>query len=104
MQNMCAKLVLNKRKYDSATETLRNLHWLPIKVTVEFKLARTVYKCMIWEAPSYLNDLLHHHRSTDCDTHRMGCCYWFPSLRRKHSLIAHSVLWGLSYGTLFPTQ
>ena len=31
IQNMYAKLVLNKCKYDSATECLKQLHWLPIK-------------------------------------------------------------------------
>ena len=31
IQNMCTKLVLNKCKYDSATECLKQLHWLPIK-------------------------------------------------------------------------
>ena len=29
IQNMCAKLVLNKQKYDSATKCIRELHWLP---------------------------------------------------------------------------
>ena len=31
IQNMCAKWVLNKCKYDSATECLKQLHWLPIE-------------------------------------------------------------------------
>ena len=30
LQNMCAKLVLGLNKYDSATEALYTLHWLPI--------------------------------------------------------------------------
>ena len=29
IQNMCAKLVLGKSKYDSSTESLKALHWLP---------------------------------------------------------------------------
>ena len=31
IQNMCVKLVLNKHKYDSTTEYLKQLHWLPIE-------------------------------------------------------------------------
>ena len=30
IQNMCAKLALGKSKYDSSTESLKTLHWLPI--------------------------------------------------------------------------
>ena len=59
VQNMCAKLVLRWRKFDSATGALRELHWLPIKARLEFKIALLVYNCMIGEAPEYLKDLLH---------------------------------------------
>ena len=31
IENMCAKLVLYKWKYDSATECLKQLHWLPTR-------------------------------------------------------------------------
>ena len=31
VQNAAAKLVLNKSKYDSATQALKESHWLPIK-------------------------------------------------------------------------
>ena len=30
IQNMCAKLALGKSKYDSSTECLKTLHWLPL--------------------------------------------------------------------------
>ena len=32
VQNMAAKLVLSKGKYESATKARMDLHWLPIKV------------------------------------------------------------------------
>ena len=59
---ICGKLALRKRKYDSSTDALRQLHWLPIRARVEFKIALTVYKCMIGDAPEYLKDMLHHSR------------------------------------------
>lgn len=34
VQNMAAKLCLNRRKYDSATDALKALHWLPIRFRV----------------------------------------------------------------------
>ena len=58
VQNMCTKLVLNKKKYDSATEALRTLHWLHIKSHIVFKLLLTVHKCQQDVAPKYLKSLL----------------------------------------------
>ena len=37
IQNMCAKLVLNKCKYDNAIECLQQLHWLPFKQRIQHK-------------------------------------------------------------------
>ena len=37
IQNAAAKLVLNCNKYESSTEALKILHWLPIKLRILFK-------------------------------------------------------------------
>ena len=58
VQNMCAKLVLGKSKYDSSTESLKELHWLPIVLRVKFKIATLVFKCLHGNAPEYLHELL----------------------------------------------
>ena len=61
-QNAAAKLVLNKTKYNSATEALGELHWLPIKFRVIHKLLILVHKLPKGNAPKYLQDLLHKHQ------------------------------------------
>lgn len=58
IQNMAAKLVLGKRKFDSATDCLKALHWLPIVYRIKFKNMCLVFKCLNNEAPDYLKDLL----------------------------------------------
>jgi hypothetical protein len=58
VQNAAAKLVLRKGKYDSATNCLKDLHWLPIKLRVQFKIILTVHKCLLGNAPAYLSDKL----------------------------------------------
>ena len=58
IQNMSAKLVLGCSKYSSSTESLKLLHWLPIKLRITFKLLLTVHKCLYGIAPQYLKDLL----------------------------------------------
>ena len=58
IQNMAAKITLGMRKYDSSTEALRTLHWLPIKQRIKFKICLMVEKCIRNEAPEYLQNLI----------------------------------------------
>ena len=58
-QNVAAKVVLNKTKYDSATEALKELHWLPISFRVIHQLLTLVYESLKGNALRYLHDLLH---------------------------------------------
>ena len=58
IQTMCAKLTLKKSKYDSTREALAQLHWLPIKQRIDFKIAPITHKCLYGTAPQYLKDLL----------------------------------------------
>ena len=58
VQSMCAKLTLRKSKYDSTTDALAKLHWLPIKHRINFKIATITHKCLYGTAPQYLKDLL----------------------------------------------
>ena len=58
VQSMCAKLTLRKSKYDSTTDALLHLHWLPIKQRINFKIATITHKCIYGTTPQYLKDLL----------------------------------------------
>ena len=62
IQNMCAHLVLRKTKWDSATECLASLHWLPIKQRITFKLCTLTYKLLHNKGPKYLQELLHYRK------------------------------------------
>ena len=64
IQNMVAKIELNCLKYESATEALRDLHWLPIRAHIQYKILIIVYKCLDNSAPDYLKDLLVHNPVT----------------------------------------
>ena len=55
---MCSKLTLKKSKFDSTTEALALLHWLPIGQRIDFKIATITHKCIYGTAPQYLKDLL----------------------------------------------
>ena len=58
IQTICAKLVLNCKWMDSATQALKDLHCLPIQARISFKILTIVHKCLNGIAPKYLKDLL----------------------------------------------
>ena len=58
VQNIAAKIVLGKGRYDSSTRSLAELHWLPIQQRIEFKIITLVHKSLHGLAPQYLVNLL----------------------------------------------
>ena len=58
IQNSAARLLTSTRSRDHITPILRDLHWLPIKHRIEFKILLTTYKSLHNLAPSYLSALL----------------------------------------------
>ena len=59
IQNHAARIVKKAPKRSSATDLLINLHWLPIKQRVTYKIALTVFKCLhVDNFQSYLKELV----------------------------------------------
>ena len=46
------------KKHDHITPVLKELHRLPVRKRIEFKIQRLAYKCLHGTAPSYLRELL----------------------------------------------
>ena len=42
IQSIAAKMILRRRKYDSVTACLKELHWLPVALRIEFKILTVV--------------------------------------------------------------
>ena len=61
IQNITARVVLNKGKYDSATSCLEELHWLPIKYRIEYKIITLVHRSLHNATPPYLIRLVNYH-------------------------------------------
>ena len=58
VQNMCARLVLRRTKRDSITECLKELHWLPIKQRISYKILVLTHKSVNGQGPKYLQELI----------------------------------------------
>ena len=95
VQNTCARLICNLPKFAHVTPLLRELHWLPIRQRMEFKMLMIVYKALNGQAPSYIIELLnfkfqthgHNLRSTQ-DTLALK----IPQIRTKVTLGDRSFL------------
>jgi len=57
VQNAALRVVTGTRKFDHISLVLRQLHWLPIRQRITFKLAMITFKCLHGLAPSYLADV-----------------------------------------------
>ena len=56
IQNAAARLVTGTRRCEHMTPVLRQLHWLPVRQRVEFKLALLMHKSLLGQLPPYLAD------------------------------------------------
>lgn len=81
VQNFAAKIILHKKKFDSASSCLRELHWLPIESMILFRLLCMSFKCVHGLAPKYLLDMF---TKLDCNySLRSGGQYKIPRTNRK---------------------
>ena len=60
---MCARLVLRRSKTDSATACLRDLHWLPVKYRIHYKILMLTYKSYHGIGPGYLQQMIVKHQA-----------------------------------------
>jgi len=54
VQNAAARLVSGARRYDHIMPVLQELHWLPVRRRMDFKMAALVYLSLSGMVPAYL--------------------------------------------------
>ena len=58
VQNNAARVGKLTKKHDHITPVQKELHWLPVRKRIEFKILLLAYKCLHGTAPSYLREML----------------------------------------------
>ena len=58
IQNIAARLVVGAHKHDHITPILHQLHWLPVKYRIDFKVLLLTYRALHGTAPEYLSLLI----------------------------------------------
>ena len=64
VQNCAAKIIFRKRKYDHVTPLLYELHWLPVKERIDFKVATLCFKSFHDLCPAYISNFLESYKPT----------------------------------------
>jgi hypothetical protein len=59
VHNMAARVVTMTGKYEHITPVLADLHWLPIRQRIEYKVILLTFKALNDLAPSYISELIH---------------------------------------------
>lgn len=58
IQNAAARLVTNSDRFCHITPVLRDLHWLPIKLRIQYKILLITFKALHNLAPTYVQELV----------------------------------------------
>ena len=58
VQNAAARLIFKEHKFCHITPLLQNLHWLPVKFRINFKILLITFKAIHGLAPMYVQDLM----------------------------------------------
>ena len=58
VQNLAARIITRTSRYEHITPSLINLHWLPIKSRMIYKILLYTFKAISNQAPSYIGDML----------------------------------------------
>ena len=61
--NRAARLIYNLPPFTSISPYLYELHWLPVKARIDFKICLLVFKALNSNEPEYLKDLLFHYQT-----------------------------------------
>ena len=59
VQNAAERVIACLRKFDHISDTLKELHWLPVEQRIIFKINLICFKILNNLAPDYLVDLIH---------------------------------------------
>ena len=59
VQNCAARVIKQAKSPDRITPLLKELHWLPVKYRIEYKITLLTFKALHGLAPEYLRELIH---------------------------------------------
>ena len=94
VQNAAARPIFEQPKFCHITPVLSQLHFLPIKYRIEFKILLMTFKVTHGMAPDYLCKLISRRRKSTGYSLRSSkkLCLRFQAARSQHLVVEHSVM------------
>lgn len=83
VQNYAARMIVRLGKDEHVTPVLHDLHWLPIKMRVHFKVLLYTYKGLNDHAPSYICDMIEIYKPGKPLRSGSQCMLVVPKIRTK---------------------
>ena len=71
LQNVCASIVSLTLRWMHIMPVLKNLHWLPIKERIEFKVLLLTYKALNGLSPIYITEMTYKPSKTLCSGNQL---------------------------------
>jgi len=103
LQNAAVQLILGFSRRSHITPALKQLHWLPIKFRITFKISTLMHNIFHQRSPPYLNDLVAFSLSANHRQLRSSTTRSTVVRRTRHSSVdVHSQSAALTSGTVSP--
>ncbi len=99
LQNATAKLITGHRKYDELTPIFIDLHWLPLKERIQYKIMLLTFT-RLHDLPNIFRNSYWSHTTPDLCLLTVHC-FKFPDPTSKHMVNLHSVQSLQCYGIPF---
>ena len=80
IQNTVARIVSGNRRFDHITPVLKELHWLPVRERVDFKIGCMTFKALRNKQPTYLSDVLLRIPFRKSAAARRSFCFAVPTI------------------------
>ena len=58
VQNTAARVLCRLRKFDHISDTLKQLHWLPVEYRIKYKIGILTFNALHGHVPRYITDML----------------------------------------------
>ena len=92
-QNAASRLVVNCLRSDHITPHLRDLHWLPVRSRIKYKILVTTYRALHNEAPANIYEMLTPYTPPRTLRSTNTSLLTVPTTHTKHGDSAFSWLW-----------
>ena len=92
-QNAAARIITRTRKFTPITPVLAHLHWLPVRLRIDYKILLLTFKAIHNQTPAYISDLLQPYiptRTLRSSTKKLLTCTTYKNITYGGRAFSHA--------------